>query len=238
MAGLEPGTILITGTDRGIGLEAARQYAEAGWRVVACAHHPETALQLKNAAESTDSGRRLRIVGLDVTDSSAIQALARELEGQPIDLLLNNAGLYGPKQLTFGFLDAEEWIRVFRVNTLAPLLMAQAFTTHVAQSRRKIIAVISSLMGSLGNNISGGHYIYRTTKAGANMVVRSLAVDLRPLGIIVVALNPGWVRTDIGGPHALLSTQDSVLGLRQVLERITPQKSGLFLDHDGEMLPW
>ncbi len=229
-------TILITGAGRGIGLEMARQYALDGWRVMAACRRPEAADSLGRL--SREAGGRVSVHRLEVTDGGQIAALARELAGRPIDLLVNNAGVYGSRDDSFGKVDDATWIEVLRVNTIAPLRMAEAFVEHVAGSRRKVIATVSSRMGSLDDNRSGGFYAYRTAKAAANMVTKNLSVDLRDRGIACVVLHPGWVRTDMGGPGAPLGVEESVRGLKLVLDRVGPEDSGKFLGHDGAEVPW
>ncbi|HET9481688.1 MAG TPA: SDR family oxidoreductase, partial [Candidatus Polarisedimenticolia bacterium] len=206
------------------------------WRVHAARRTPRADDPISRL-DSQKAGS-IAVHTLDVTDSAAIAALARELSGEPIDTLLNNAGVYEDRDTAFGAADPEAWVRVLRVNTIAPLKMAEAFVEHVASSRRRLIATISSRMGSIEDNGSGGYYLYRSSKAAANMVVRSLSRDLKPRGIVCVALSPGWVRTDMGGPSAPLSVEQSVTGLRRVMDRLTPADTGRFLEHDGAEVPW
>lgn len=231
-----PKTILITGANRGIGLELARQYAAGGWRVHACCRQPERASELRALAGS--AAGRVTVHSLDVTDSNAIAALADALRGSPIDILLNNAGVSGVSGEHLGNLSESEWTEVLRVNTIAPFMMAGAFLDHVKLSSSRIIATISSKMGSIADNGSGGRYAYRSSKTAVNMVMKSLAVDLREAGVIAVTLNPGWVRTRMGGTGAPLAVEESAAGLRNVLDRIKLEDSGSFLNHDGSVIPW
>ena len=223
--------VLITGANRGIGLEFARSFAADGWRVHACCRQPDKAAALKALAGEVDLHR------LDVTDGLQVAGLARELADRPIDLLLNNAGIYGPRT-GFGETDYDEWGPVFRVNTMAPLRMAERFVVQVARSERRLIANISSKMGSIEDNARGGSYIYRSSKAALNMVVKSLSVDLSGRGITVVAFHPGWVQTDMGGPEAAITAADSVAGMRAVIERLGPADNGKFFNYDGSEIPW
>ena len=126
----------------------------------------------------------------------------------------------------------------FSINTMAPLKMAETFARQIARSKQKSIVTITSLMGSIADNGSGGSYLYRTSKVGANMVVKSLAIDLRQNGIIAVAFHPGWVKTDMGGPNAMISAAQSVTGMRQVISSLTVADSGKFFDYEGNVLPW
>jgi NAD(P)-dependent dehydrogenase (short-subunit alcohol dehydrogenase family) len=229
-------TVLITGASRGLGLEFVRQYTAEGWTVHACARAPESSQGLRKLAEGAAGA--VRIHTLDVTDSDAVAGLARKLRGEALDLLINNAGIYGRRSEPLGEVDEDSWIEVLRTNTIAPLKVAEAFVENVAASRTKIIATVSSLMGSIADNSSGGNYPYRTSKAGANMVAKGLAVDLKARGIISVALNPGWVRTDMGGAAAALGVERSVRGMRKVLEGLTRKDSGRFFHYTGEELPW
>lgn len=230
------GTILITGANRGIGLELASQYAADGWQVLACCRQPERAQGLQKIAET--AGGRLSIHALEVTDQDRIRALAGELADQAIDILFNSAGVRGGDHQALDDIDVDNWLQTLRVNTIAPLLMAQAFVPLVARSRRRIVAIMGSTMGSIAENASGGEYIYRTTKAAVHMVGRSLAADLRSQSIISVLLHPGWVRTDMGGIHAPVSPAESVAGLRRVLERLQLKDSGRFFDFQGRERRW
>lgn len=229
------GTILITGSNRGIGLEMARQFADDGWRVLACCRDLSNATELRSLRKQYPN---LRLFQLDVTDYEHMAALARALDGEPIDILLNNAGYYGPKGVGFGHVDLDEWRRVLEANTIAPYMMAQTFADNVAASERRVIAVMSSKVGSIADNSSGGGYIYRSSKTAVNQVVKSLSVDLRECGISVVALHPGWVKTDMGGPNALISAGESVAGLKQVLLGTDMERSGHFYNYDGSEIPW
>ncbi len=230
------GTILITGANRGIGLELATQYAADGWRVLACCREPERAEKLQKVREA-DVGR-VSLHALEVTDNERIRNLARELEGEAIDILFNNAGVRGGDHQSLGDVDADAWLQTLRVNTIAPLKMAEAFIPHVASSRRRIIAIMGSIMGSIAENSTGNQYIYRSAKAAVHMVGRSLAVDLRPQGIISVVLHPGWVKTDMGGPDAPVSPAESAAGLRRVLAGLRLEDSGRFFDFEGRERPW
>lgn len=230
-------TTLITGANRGIGLEFSRQYAADGWRVLACTRSPE-----KSDALNTLAARyreQIMVHALDVADHAQIENLAQSLAGESIDLLLNNAGVYTSSHASaFTNADYEAWAHAFRVNTMATLKMAQTFAPQIARSSQKAIVTISSKMGSIADNSGGGSYMYRSTKAAVNMVVKSLAIDLKPAGIIAVTLHPGWVKTDMGGPNALISATQSVSGMRQVLSRLTSADSGKFIAYDGQEIAW
>lgn len=230
-------TVLITGANRGIGLELVRQYAAAGWRVLACCRTPAQAVALNELAYRHPA--TLEVHALDVSDFARIEQLARQLADEAIDVLLNNAGVYPQADRRgFGHTDYEEWSRALRINTMAPLRMAECFVDQVARSERRIIATVSSMMGSVADNSSGGSYLYRSSKAAVNMVNRSLAHDLKERGITAVVLNPGWVKTDMGGPNAMIEVEESVAGLRRVLADIRLADSGRFLNYDGQEIPW
>jgi NAD(P)-dependent dehydrogenase (short-subunit alcohol dehydrogenase family) len=229
-------SVLITGANRGLGLEFARQYVADGWQVYATCRHPDSASELRRLANA--SGRKLRILPLDVTDIASVKVAAEELEGQAIDLLLNNAGVGGARGQTIGNIDYESWAMVLDINTLGPLRVSEAFVDHVARSERKRIVTLTSGMGSIGDNTSGGAFAYRSSKAAVNMVMRSLAIDLSPRGITSVVINPGWVRTDMGGTNATLSPTESVARLRRLIDDLGPTQSGKFFNHDGREYAW
>lgn len=228
-------TTLITGANRGIGLEFARQYAADNWRVLACSRHPETSDTLNALAARYPE--QITVHALDVADHAQIEGLARLLTPESIDLLLNNAGIYTAAHRGDN-IDYKAWVHSFLVNTMAPLKMAQEFSTQVARSNQKIIVTISSKMGSIEDNSGGGSYIYRSSKAAVNMVVKSLAIDLKPVGVTAVVLHPGWVQTEMGGPNALISTTRSVSGMRHVISQLTLADSGKFFAYDGQIIPW
>ena len=228
-------TILITGANRGIGLELTRQFSEDGWQVLACCRDPEDAGDLKELASKYPT---VEMFPLDVTNYDQLAALSSQLEDRPIDILLSNAGIYGPRGAPFGEVDAAAWRQVFEVNTIAPLMLAQAFVEQVAISRQKLIAVVSSKMGSIADNGSGGSYIYRTSKTAVNQVVKSIAMDLEGRGISAISLHPGWVRTEMGGANGEIGVNESAAGLKRVLTGTSLAQSGQFFEFDGSVIPW
>ncbi len=230
-------TLLITGANRGIGLEFCKQYATEGWRVLACCREPGKADALKQlAARHPDLIQRH---ALDITDHAQIEQLAKTLSGESIDLLLNNAGVYpAADRAGFGHTDYAEWMAAFNINTMAPLKMVEAFVEEIARSQQKLIVTLTSQMGSVDDNSSGGSYLYRSSKAAANMVVKSLAVDLKGRGITSVAFNPGWVKTDMGGPNAMIEVEQSVADMRKVIAELTLANTGKFIGNDGVVIPW
>lgn len=230
------GTLLITGASRGIGLEMVRQYVETGWRVYATCRKPEQSLALTQLAASHPG--HLSLHPLDVTDCHQIMGLRAVLRDQPLDLLINNAGVLGPKLQGLGEIHPDAWLETLRVNSIAPLKLLEALVDNLAASRRRVVASLSSKMGSIQDNSSGGYYIYRSSKAALNAAMRSAALDLAQRGITVVLLHPGWVRTRMGGPQAELEVADSVTRMRHLLEELTARDTGRFIDLDGSTIPW
>ncbi|MDP7035824.1 MAG: SDR family oxidoreductase [Planctomycetota bacterium] len=233
-------TTLITGTNRGIGLEMVRQYAANGWHVLATCRNPDRADALQQIAH--DSSGAVEIEPLDVTNPEEISALGNRWKDRTVDVLINNAGFYGDhmgsEPMKIGKIDYPLWTRTLAVNTLAPMAMVETFLESILRSKEKKIVTLSSRMGSVGDNTSGGSYLYRSSKAAINAVTKSLAIDLSSQGIIAVVLHPGWVLTDMGGPNATLSTEASVRNMLQVITKLEAQDNGRFLLHDGTELPW
>lgn len=236
-------TVLVTGAARGLGLEFVRQYCADGWRIHACARDPQAAELARLAASS---GGLVTMHRLDVVDPASIAALASELAGAKIDVLLNNAGTMGAQSFAkggttiqrFGQSDYADWEQMFRINTLGPMRMAEAFVEHVAASERKVIATLTSIVGSIANNNFGGLYAYRSTKAAANSVMRSMGLDLARRGIVAVPIHPGWARTEMGGPNAPVDPVDAVRGVRAVIDGLTKEKAARFWQFDGAEAAW
>lgn len=228
--------ILITGASRGIGFEMVRYGMEQGWEIVACCRHPQQAEKLLSMAQLSNG--RVNVHVADMLELSTIQALAYELRHDVIDMLINNAGVYGSDRNQFGRVDVEDWVKTFRVNSIAPLKMAEAFINQLEHGNNKVIACLSSKMGSMDDNTSGGSYIYRSSKAALNAVVKSMSVDLRDKDIKCVALHPGWVKTDMGGPNAEISTRECVTKIFDTLVSLTMEDSGRFIDIDGADIRW
>ncbi|MEZ0232419.1 MAG: SDR family oxidoreductase [Methylophilaceae bacterium] len=224
--------LLITGANRGLGLEFTKQYAEAGWRVIACCRNPESAEALNLVASAYSES--ITVYQLDVGNFEQVDTLSKTLT-EPIDLLINNAGIY-PDSNSHDLY--ENWLNAFRINSLAPFKVAQAFEAHVKKGQFKKIINITSKMGSIADNTSGGSYIYRSSKTALNMIIKSLSIELAPKGITTIVLHPGWVQTDMGGPNGLINVQQSVSGMRNVIEAITLADSGKFYAYDGKEIPW
>jgi NAD(P)-dependent dehydrogenase (short-subunit alcohol dehydrogenase family) len=233
-------TVLITGASRGLGLEFARQYAGEGWKVVATCRDPRSAGELK------DLPGDLLVRQLDIAGTGQAEALAGELAALPIDVLLNNAGMHGPRDATsaFGHLDVAVWLEVLRVNAIAPVKVTEAFLPHVLAGGQKKIVFISSRAGSIAERGAlphqkpGGSSIYRSSKATLNAVVKGIGFDLRPAGVSVVVLHPGWVKTETGGWDAPGDAPSSVAAMRGIISRASPADNGLFHNHDGAIIPW
>jgi NAD(P)-dependent dehydrogenase (short-subunit alcohol dehydrogenase family) len=228
-------TVLITGANRGIGLEHARAYAERGARVFATARKPEEADDLAALAKRN---RQVEVLTYDAADDEAPAALKDRIGAEPLDLMFANAGAMGTRRQSFGDIDTEAVLNLIQVNALAPLKLAEALADNVAKSDRKVMAFQTSLMGSIDDNGSGGAYAYRLSKVALNMVGKSVANDLRGRGVIAVLLHPGWVRTRMGGPSGKISVEECVEGQQRILDALTPAHSGRFFNYDGRELPW
>ena len=228
--------ILVTGANKGIGLQLVKSAIYRRWRVFATCRNPMQADQLNEVAMM--SGGLASVHHLDVSDLAQIQALTYELRNESIDILYNNAGVYGSMQHAFGQVDHNDWRKTFEINTIAPMMMAENFVDHVERSTHKTMAFMSSKMGSMDDNTSGGCYIYRSSKAALNAVVKSLSIDLQPRGIKCLITHPGWVKTDMGGPYAEISPRDSVNELLRIVSKATIHDTGKFFDIDGSIIPW
>jgi NAD(P)-dependent dehydrogenase (short-subunit alcohol dehydrogenase family) len=229
-------TVLITGANRGLGLEFASQYAAEGAQVFAACRFPASADALRNIQKK--AAGNLSILGMDVTDLESIRAAATQLNETSIDVLINSAGVGGTPGQTTGNVDYKSWAHVLDVNALGPMRVLESFIEHIARSEKKLVITITSAMGSLADNKSGGSIAYRSSKAAVNMAMRSAAIDLAPRGISGVLVHPGWVRTDMGGPKASLSPQESVKAMRRLIDTFGPKNSGRFYSYDGREYPW
>ena len=223
------GTVLITGANRGLGLELARQLDSQGYTVIGTARKPERATELNELG--------VRVEQLDVTDRQSVADLAIALDGVPIDLLINNAGFFDRSNRTLDEVDFEVMARTLEVNALGPLRVTRALLPSLARAKGRTIVNISSQMGSIGNN-RGSYYSYRASKAALNQLMVTLAHELEDDGYTCVVMHPGWVRTDMGGKNATLSPEESVRGLIQVIGGLTTGDNGRFLDYSGDELPW
>ena len=228
-------SILITGTNRGIGLEFVKHYIKNNEKVIATCRNRNSAKDLLELENTTNN---LSLVELDVSNPNSINNFTSKIAGLPIDTFISNAGVSGPKNIEFGNFDAKEWLDVFNINTIAPLIITQKILKNLRLGKDKKLAFISSKVGSIEDNTSGGMYIYRTSKTALNQVIKSLSIDLKGENFIVVALHPGWVQTDMGGPNALIDTKTSVRGMTEAIDNLTSKNSGKFYNYDGSPIPW
>lgn len=222
-------TVLVTGANRGLGLEFARQLHEAGAEVIGTARRPGAADELQALG--------VRVEQLDVADPASVAALAKTLEGTSIDVLLNNAGIFIHRG---GFEDEDpaDVLRVLDVNTVGPLRVTQALMPHLRAGNRKLIMNMSSGLGSIANNGRGNMAAYRSSKSALNMLTMTMAMELKDEGFICVAMSPGWVKTDMGGDNAQLTPAESISGMLGVLAPLQPEDTGKYLGYDGQELPW
>jgi NAD(P)-dependent dehydrogenase (short-subunit alcohol dehydrogenase family) len=222
-------TFLVTGANRGIGLEYARQLSERGDRVIATAREPEKAREL--------SALGVRIEQLDVADADSVSTFVRRLAGTPIDVLINNAGVgdAGPPLEGLSMDDVEH---AYRVNALGPLRVTQALLPNLRAGKRRLVIGMTSGLGSVSRNESGGWYAYRASKAALNQLFRTMAEELEKERFTFVVLCPGWVQTDMGGPGAPTSVKDSVRGLLKVIDGLKPSDTSRFLNHRGKEVAW
>ena len=235
----------MTGASRGLGLEFVRQYASDGASVIACCRAPEKAEQLTALAKTS---KHVRILALDVTDPQSLASLVTRLKDEPLDILINNAGIYSgvtgktqpgveDRSQEFGSIDGAAFLKVLHANTVSPVLVTEALTPLLEKGKGRKAIIITSKMGSIAD--MGGSYIaYRTSKAAVNAAARVMALALRPKGIALLNLHPGWVRTDMGGPDAPLSPEQSVRGMRKVIENMSLKQSGQFFAFDGQPIAW
>jgi NAD(P)-dependent dehydrogenase (short-subunit alcohol dehydrogenase family) len=233
MAGMtyaaETTTVLITGANRGIGLEYARQFAAKGYQVIGTARDPADAKELSEVAD--------RIEQLDVTDPASVAGLAKRLDGKTIDILVNNAGVFDRGDVSLDKVDFQMMERTLAVNALGPLRVVQSLLPNLRKGKRKTIVSMSSQLGSIENS-NGRWYAYRSSKAALNQINKTLSAELGAEGFVCVVLHPGWVRTDMGGPGATYSPEESVSGLVAVIEKLGPADNGRFYDFKGNPIPW
>ena len=222
-------TWLVTGANRGIGLAFAEALSGRGDRVIATARRPEKARELQRLG--------IQVEQLDIADDQSVARLARRLDGQPLDVLVNNAAI-GDDGPAFPRLPMKDLEESFRVNAVGPAAVTQALLGNLRAGRRRAIVNLSSGLGSISDNDSGGWIAYRISKAALNQLTRSIAADLKKGRFICVAICPGWVRTDMGGPGASLSPAESVASMLKVIDRLTPADTSRFLDRQGHDNPW
>jgi NAD(P)-dependent dehydrogenase (short-subunit alcohol dehydrogenase family) len=236
--------VLITGASRGIGLEFVRQYLADGWQVYATCHKLANAGQLK-----TMKSNKLHILEMDVTDAAQVKAVAEHLKGKPIDLLINNAGTVEPIFYGSGAYegtddpdlrnyDFDAWLDLLKTNVLGPARVCGAFVDNLTAGERPVAVNVSSTLASVASTWQAGRYAYRTSKAALNMLTRSVGEWYAKRGIVLISISPGWTRTEMGGPKAANSVEDSVRGVRNVIARTTMAQAGTFVDFNGQTIPW
>ncbi len=222
-------TVLITGANRGLGLEFARQYAADGWQVIGTARSPERADEL-NALD-------VEVLQLDVTNQASVDALAGALANRPLDMLINNAGIF-PRVRKLEEVSIDDYLRTLDVNTAGPMRVTMALISNLRAGAGKKIINITSGLGSIAGNTRGTYYGYRESKAALNMFTRTLAAELGPEGFIALAIHPGWVATDMGGPNANLQPPESVSAMRRVIDRLRAEDNGTYKSYQGEPVDW
>ena len=229
-------TVLITGANRGIGLGHAQAFAQRGVEVFATARDPDAADELRTLAHAHPG--RFTLLHYDAQEPDAPARLKAALADTPIDLVLANAGARGEAGQSLGNIHVDGVLDLIRINALAPLKLIEALIYNITLSERKLVALQSSQMGSIGNNHTGDHYEYRLSKVVLNMIARNAAIDLKPRNVTVVALHPGWVQTRMGGHSAPVTVQASVAGQQKLFDTLTMAHSGRFYNYDGTELPW
>jgi NAD(P)-dependent dehydrogenase (short-subunit alcohol dehydrogenase family) len=231
-------TIVITGANRGLGLEFTKQYAKAGWTVIATARDPKNGSELLALAASN---KNIQTAPLDITSDVSVAAFKKFIGERPVDILINNAGMYPTKGNKFGTVDYQAFLDTLNTNTLGPVRLTEALTENLATSEKKLVVVISSTMGSIATYAEEANdqaIQYRTSKTAVNMAVQVMAQALKPRGITVIAQCPGWVQTDMGGKNAQLTPEESISALRKIFERVTVAESGQFFGQHGRNVPW
>ena len=225
-------TVLITGANRGLGLEFVRQYATDNYEVIACARK----LNKKDSLHKLQASyKNISIFALDIQNFTSIDQLAKTLK-KPIDILINNAGVYPDSSIDH--IDYDAWLDAFKINTLAAFKMTKAFLPHLKKGDLKKVASLTSKMGSIDDNSGGGEYLYRSSKTALNMVMKSLSIDLKPYDLSLITLHPGWVRTDMGGPNGLIDADESVAGMKRQIDKLSVKTTGQFIAYDGKKIPW
>ena len=226
-------TVLVTGANRGLGYEFVKQYSENKFDVFACCRNVNEAKKLKELAETSN---KIKVYELDVGNLKVIKSLSQQLKNEKIDVLINNAGIY--RSSTVGNINYDDWMESFKVNTIAPYQIVENFLEQIINSDLKKVVSITSKMGSIDDNTSGGSYIYRSSKTALNSMMRSLTHDLKNQGVATLTLHPGWVRTDMGGPGGWINSIESVQGMIKQIDKLTIDDSGKYLDYAGKTINW
>ena len=228
------GTVFITGANRGLGLEFVKEFSEKkDYEVIATCRDPNSSSDLTNLAKSN---LKIQLHQLDVSNTKNIQDLSNHLKNKPIDILINNAGIY--RSGSFNSVNKDSWVESFITNTIGPYEVIEYFLPNVLQGREKKVVSITSKMGSIDDNTSGGSYIYRSSKTALNSMMRSLTHDLRTNDIATMTLHPGWVRTDMGGPGGWIDVKESVSGMINQISNLSLQNTGRYIDYAGKPIKW
>ena len=228
-------TILVTGANRGLGIEFVEQYLNDGNEVIATYRNENSSMDLIKMGNERSN---LKLLQLDVSSNKSLNSFAENLGDSPIDIFINNAGVYGPRNSSFGNVDEENWIPAIKVNTIAPILLTQLIIKNIRSGADKKLIFVTSKMGSIDDNKGGGAYVYRSSKTALNAVVKSLSVDLENEGIVVALIHPGWVKTDMGGPNAIIDKDTSVRGMTEVISNLNISSTGNFYNYDGSIITW
>lgn len=230
-------TLLISGANRGLGLEFVKLYAAEGWDVIAGCRRPDEAGDLRALAEDGPGSGKVEVHALDVAEPNSLDSFKGAVGDRPLDLVIANAGVYGgDAQKTLGDLDYDAWLETLRINTQGPVRLAAAFAENLKAAKGKLIAITSQL-GSIEQS-SGGLYAYRSSKAALNMAFKGVALEMKDAGVAVGVLHPGWVQTDMGGKNAPVTPPQSIEGMRKVIAGLTLAQTGSFHAFDGKPLPW
>ena len=234
-------TVFITGTNKGLGYEFVRQYLKLGYKVIATCRNIAHADNLNNL--SSNFSDKLKLVEMDLNDVDSVKNLSKTLKSDVIDIFISNAAtnlgyISNKEKNVFGAIDEKIWIEVLKLNCVMPLMIAQQLKTNILQGNEKKIIFMSAKTASIEDNISGGMYMNRSTRTALNQVVKSLSIDLEKDHVNVLAMSPGWVKTDSGGKGALIDVKTSVDGMINVISKLTRESSGSFMDYKGEIIPW
>ena len=228
-------TILVTGANRGLGIEFVEQYLNDGNEVIATYRNENSSMDLIKMGNERSN---LKLLQLDVSSNKSLNSFAENLGDSPIDIFINNAGVYGPRNSSFGNVDEENWIPAIKINAIAPILLTQLIIKNIRSGADKKLIFVTSKMGSIDDNKGGGAYVYRSSKTALNAVVKSLSVDLENEGIVVALIHPGWVKTDMGGPNAIIDKDTSVRGMTEVISNLNISSTGNFYNYDGSIITW
>jgi NAD(P)-dependent dehydrogenase (short-subunit alcohol dehydrogenase family) len=239
--------LLITGANRGLGLEFVRQFLGDGWDVIATCRDPNKADEL--TALGREHGDKLIVDTMDVNEDQSVYGLADKLDGRQVDLLINNAGMVDKEAYGSGAYeghddpdlknyDFDQWLDVIKTNLMSPARVTAAFRPHLERGTNPIVVMVGSTLSSVALTTDPGRYSYRTSKAALNSLMRGMGAWLKTRGITCLTISPGWTRTEMGGPKAKNSVEQSVIGVRKVIAGITPKDAGKFYDYDGSEIPW